>query len=76
MSFDSSCVLSSARTSPEPPGLERKLGLAEAMGLSLSIMAPTMAMAFNVSLVPAYTRMGYRPIVKFPLYGPVGRKGI
>ena len=75
MSFDSSCVLSSARTSPEPPGLERKLGLAEAMGLSLSIMAPTMPMAFNVSLVPAYTR-GYRPIVKFPLYGPVGRKGI
>lgn len=32
-------------------GLERKLGLAEALGLSLSIVAPSMAMAFNVSLV-------------------------
>src|SRR5512144_875810 len=30
--------------------LARKLGLFEAVGLSLSILAPTMAMAFNVSL--------------------------
>ena len=30
--------------------LARKLGLFEAIGLSLSILAPTMAMAFNVSL--------------------------
>ncbi|MEI6642762.1 MAG: APC family permease [Novosphingobium sp.] len=31
----------------------RQLGLAEATGLSLSIVAPTMAMAFNVTLVVA-----------------------
>lgn len=31
--------------------LRRQLGLAEAAGLSLSIVAPTMAMAFNVTLV-------------------------
>src|SRR3974377_2393114 len=30
---------------------QRKLGLAEAVALSLSIVGPTMAMAFNVSLV-------------------------
>ena len=30
--------------------LARKLGLFEAVGLSLPILAPTMAMAFNVSL--------------------------
>lgn len=35
----------------EEQGLERKLGLAEALGLSLSIVGPSMAMAFNVSLV-------------------------
>ena len=29
--------------------LRRNLGLIEAVGLSLSIIAPTMAMAFNVS---------------------------
>ena len=34
-------------------GLHRRLGLAEATGLSLSIVAPTMAMAFNVTLVVA-----------------------
>jgi amino acid transporter len=33
--------------------LHRKLGLLEAAGLSLSIVAPTMAMAFNVTLVVA-----------------------
>jgi amino acid transporter len=31
--------------------LARKLGLPEALGLSLSVVAPSMAMAFNVSLV-------------------------
>ena len=30
--------------------LRRNLGLIEAIGLSLSIIAPTMAMAFNVTL--------------------------
>jgi amino acid transporter len=34
-----------------PMKLRRQLGLAEAAGLSLSIVAPTMAMAFNVTLV-------------------------
>lgn len=47
----SRCVTSSTQTSVKPLVLERKLGLAEAAGLSLSIVAPTMAMAFNVSLV-------------------------
>ena len=32
------------------PALKRNLGLIEALGLSLSIIAPTMAMAFNVTL--------------------------
>jgi hypothetical protein len=32
------------------PVLARRLGLAEAFGLSLSMMGPTMAMTFNVSL--------------------------
>ena len=32
------------------PALKRKLGLAEAMALSLSIVGPSMAMAFNVPL--------------------------
>jgi len=31
--------------------LERKLGLAETVGLSLSVVGPTVAMAFNASLV-------------------------
>jgi len=30
--------------------LRRNLGLIEAVGLSLSVIAPTMAMAFNVTL--------------------------
>lgn len=34
----------------EPSHLRRNLGLVEAVGLSLSIIAPTMAMAFNVTL--------------------------
>jgi amino acid transporter len=33
------------------PGLTRKLGLFEAVGVSLSMIAPTMAVAFNTSLV-------------------------
>lgn len=44
MSFDSRCVLSSARTSPEPRGLEQKLGLAEAMGLSHRTFFPAIEM--------------------------------
>lgn len=51
MSIETRSVTSSGRPSVDSPALERKLGLAEAVGLSLSIVGPTMAMAFNVSLV-------------------------
>lgn len=43
-------VFSSAESSVAEPTLDRKLGLPEALGLSLSIVGPSMAMAFNVSL--------------------------
>lgn len=51
MSFNGHRVTSFGGRSAKVPALERKLGLAEAVGLSLSIVGPTMAMAFNVSLV-------------------------
>lgn len=43
-------VAPSAELSMAGPTLDRKLGLPEALGLSLSIVGPSMAMAFNVSL--------------------------
>ena len=51
MSIDSRSDTSPGRSSVKEFALERKLGLAEAVGLSLSMVGPTMAMAFNVSLV-------------------------
>ena len=50
MSVQAQLIGPGIRPASEAPSLNRKLGLAEALGLSLSIVAPTMAMAFNVSL--------------------------
>jgi len=41
---------SSMQAAGTAKAFERKLGLPEALGLSLSIVGPSMAMAFNVSL--------------------------
>ena len=51
MSIDSRSDTSPGRSSVKEFALERKLGLAETVGLSLSVVGPTVAMAFNASLV-------------------------
>ena len=51
MALNNTCVVSPPRMPVKSRRFQRKLGLAEAVALSLSIVGPTMAMAFNVPLV-------------------------
>ena len=51
MALNNTGVVSPPRMPVKSRRFQRKLGLAEAVALSLSIVGPTMAMAFNVSLV-------------------------
>ena len=51
MALNNKCVVSPPGMPVKARGFQRKVGLPQAVALSLSIVGPTMAMAFNVSQV-------------------------
>lgn len=80
MALNNTCVVSPPGMPVKSRGFQRKVGLPEAVALSLisaSLEGARKATGLERTILhatregpPVYTRMGYRSVVKFPFYGP------